>query len=339
MIHAVNHVETVFLSTTGSGLARASLPASGPCVLENLLTGVDVHCLAPDPLNRNRVYAGTQNLGVLRSDDGGKSWRSAGMARQPVMALAASPVQPGVIYAGARPAALFVSTDGGASWDEMPAFRRLPGRRFWFSPAGKPFTAYVQAIALSPVDPQKIVVGIEFGATLLSCDGGKSWTNHRRGALRDCHGLYFHPSDGNWVYEAGGTGGGAAYSQDGGYTWTNAGAGLDRHYGWAVAADQDEPGIWYVSVSPGPSNAHGENNAQACIFRREGAGWRSLAGCLPQPLSHMPYALIPGRGPAGSIYAGLASGDIWHSLDRGESWRQMPVHLGAIRRCLVILEA
>ncbi len=110
----------------------------------------------------------------------------------------------------------------------------------------------MQAIALSPCDPARIVVGIEFGATVVSDDGGRSWSNHRRGSLRDCHGLRFHPSDGSWVYEAGGTGGGAAFSRDGGRTWTQAREGLDRHYGWAVAADPLEPATWYVSLAPGP---------------------------------------------------------------------------------------
>ncbi len=183
----------------------------------------------------------------------------------------------------------------------------------------------------------RLVVGIEFGATVASRDGGRTWTGHRRGALRDCHGVQFHPSDGRWVYEAGGTGGGAAFSCDGGLTWTNAGQGLDRHYGWAAAGDAADPAVWYVSVAPGPFQAHGERNAQACIYRWEGAGWRRLSDGLPQPLAHMPYALVPDPGRGGSIYAGLSNGDLWHSGDYGERWEQLPLRLGAIRRALVIL--
>src|SRR3712207_8165439 len=47
-------------------------------------------------------------------------------------------------------------------------------------------------------------------------------------------------------------------------------SGLDRHYGWACAADPAQPNVWYISVSPGAMKAHSENNAQAAIFR-----WRS----------------------------------------------------------------
>ncbi len=180
-------------------------------------------------------------------------------------------------------------------------------------------------------------MGIEFGATVFSNDGGNTWLGHRRGALRDCHSLAFHPSDGEWIYEAGGTGGGAAFSRDGGCTWTNVGEGLDRHYGWAVTGDPTDPSTWYVSVAPGPSQAHGDKNAEACIFRREGAGWRSLAGGLPQPLPHMPYSLIADPAVPGALYAALSNGNIWHSPDRGESWAPTPVRLGGNRRALVML--
>lgn len=332
----VRLAERVFIATTGNGVMRASASTAGGFTTEPALEGTTVVSLAVDPLARHRIYAGAVGMGVLCSDDRGQSWRSAGLAGQSVMAIAASPVQRGLVYAGVRPAALFVSLDGGASWQEVAAFRRVPWRRFWFSPAGKPFTAYVQAIALSPTDSERLVIGIELGATVMSSDGGKSWSSHRRGALRDCHGLCSHLQDGNWVYEAGGTGGGAAFSRDGGRTWTNAGKGLDRHYGWAVAADCSDPSIWYVSASPGPFQAHGEKNAEAYLYRREGDQWMRLAGGLPQPLAYMPYALIAESGVSGSLFAGLSNGELWHTGDYGESWEQLPVHLGKIHRTLVL---
>src|SRR3712207_4396956 len=65
-------------------------------------------------------------------------------------------------------------------------------RSLWLSPAEKPYTAYVQAIALSPTDPNIINVGIEAGATVRSADGGISWTGHLKGSLRGCHTLISH---------------------------------------------------------------------------------------------------------------------------------------------------
>jgi photosystem II stability/assembly factor-like uncharacterized protein len=327
-----------FISTNGSRLARTECVANGHWSVEFLLEGTNVRCLAADPHHRNVVYAGTQDNGVLRSDDRGKTWQPTGMEGQVVKAIAVSPVEAGLVFAGTKPPGVFVSRDSGSHWEELRAFRHIFSRRFWFSPAEKPFTAYVQGIAPSPTDPGVILVGVEFGAVVRSTDGGKTWQDHRKGALRDCHSITFHASNGDWVYEGGGTGAGAAFSRDSGNTWTQMRQGLDRHYGWAAAADPARSDIWYVSLSPGPMKAHSADNAQAYIFRSIGADtWEKLGGGLPQPLSHMPYALLTDRDAPGHLYAGLSSGDIWHTTDYGDHWQQLSVNLGTVWTAMIML--
>jgi BNR/Asp-box repeat len=326
-----------FIATTGKGLARALENASGRWEVETLLPGVDVRCLAADPLDNETLYAGTQGSGVMRSDDGGRTWRPSGLPGCVVKALAVSPVRRGVVYAGTRPARLFVSDDGGATWTELSGFRRIPWKWLWLSPAEKPFVGYVQAIALSPTDPRHIAVGIEFGATVLSRDGGKTWTRHRKGALRDCHSLISHASRGDWLYESGGSGAGNAFSSDGGRTWSSV-KGLDRRYGWAVAADPERPEVWYLSASTGAFKAHSEGNAEAFIFRSSGKVWERLQAGPQGPLSYMPYALLTEPGSAGRIYAGLSNGDVRRSDDYGDHWRRLPFNLGRIERALVMLK-
>lgn len=293
--------------------------------------------MAGDPLTPGVVYAGTRDKGVLRSPDGGTTWGAVGMAGRWVTALAVSRAEPGTVYAGTRRPCVYVTRDGGAHWTELRAFRRVRGRRFWFSPAERPFTAYVQAIALAPTDPHAIVVGIEFGAVLCSADGGQTWSGHRPGALRDCHTLTFHSTDRAWVYEGGGTGAGVACSCDGGRTWTQPRAGLDRHYGWAVAADPAQPEVWYASVAPSARAAHSAPNAQAYIVRKTGgAPWQRLGGGLPQPLAHMVYALLTDPTAPGQVYAGLSNGDVWQSADQGDTWQRLPFTLGGIHRTLLM---
>lgn len=283
------------------------------------------------------VYAGTRSEGVLRSADYGRSWTPAGLSGHTVKAISVSRLIPGLVYAGTKPACLFVSRDHGLHWEELSSFRKIVSRRFWFSPAEAPFTAYIQGIALSPSNPNMLLVGIEAGAVVRSTDGGETWEDHRHGALRDCHSITFHTSHGEWAYEAGGTGAGIAISQDGGNTWKQSKAGLDRHYGWACAADPAQPEICYLSASPSPLKAHSESNAQAYIFRSNGKGeWQKLGGGLPQPLDHMPYTLITDPAEPGSVYAGLSNGDVWHSQDLGNSWRRLPFNLISIRRNMIM---
>jgi hypothetical protein len=328
----------IFISTNGGGISRAERIDGAGWRVENLLAGQEITTLAVNPLQAGALYAGTRDQGVIRSIDYGKTWSSAGLIGHNVKSIAVSPLNADVIYAGTKPALLYVSYDYGQHWEELSSFRKIASRRFWFSPAETPFTAYIQGIALSPLDQDVIVVGIEFGAVVRSTDGGKTWDDHRKGALRDCHSITFHASQGNWVYEAGGTGAGTAISQDGGNTWTQNRAGLDRHYGWACAADPFHPEISYLSVSPAPSKAHSENNAQACIFRSNADGrWEKLDGGLPQPLDHMPYALLTDPSEPGHVYAGLSNGNVWCSQDRGDSWNQMPFNLTSVKRSMIML--
>ncbi|WP_332899834.1 WD40/YVTN/BNR-like repeat-containing protein [Haladaptatus sp. CMSO5] len=330
---------TTFLATTDGGIARASFEDREWGVSHELVTK-DVRCLAVDPTTPAILYAGTQGDGVYQSVDGGETWEFLGLDGVVVKSLAVSPHDPAVIYAGAKPAAIYVSRDGGLTWTKPPGFAKIPGRRLWFSPAEPPFvTAYVQAIALSPTDPTLVLAGIEFGAVVRSTDGGETWTGHQQGAIRDCHSLAFHATDGTRMYEGGAglRGRAGATSTDGGETWIAPTNGLDRSYGWAVTADPEDPTTWYLSASTGPFAAHGEENARAYIYRwQENGPWERLAGGLPQPSFAMPYALCTLPGEPGLVVAGMSDGSVWYSATSGDAWERLPFSLGSIHRSLVL---
>jgi len=346
------------MATTGRGISRAECDSGGnwsvagitfrPRVLgdqgvshSDVLadsyppTPLGVNCLAADPHDPSSIYAGTQGQGVWHSQDRGRQWQPAGLPGQVVKSLAVSPHAPGTIYAGTKPAYLFVSRDAGQTWQELEGFRRIPFRWWWFTPAERPNQAYVQAIALSPTDPNVLLAGIEFGAVVRSDDGGKTWSRHLKNSLRDCHSLKFHASNGDWAYEAGGTGGGASYSRDGGRTWHKMKGGLAKHYGVACAADPEKPDIWYVSVAPGPGKAYGAT-AEAYLYRASGEVWQPI-GWDAHPMSQMPIDLNSDPAAPGHLYAGTTGGTVWHSADYGDTWRKLPIDLGGIWRSFLVL--
>jgi len=107
----------VLLAMTDRGVARAlTQQADGAWSVEVSLADQDIRCLAADPARPNVVYAGAQGAGVLRSDDGGVTWQSSGLAGSIVKSLAVSHAVPGTVYAGTKPARIYVSRDGGARW-------------------------------------------------------------------------------------------------------------------------------------------------------------------------------------------------------------------------------
>jgi photosystem II stability/assembly factor-like uncharacterized protein len=322
--------------TTGKGVGRATGDGQGQWETDVSLKNQDVRCLAADPLERGVIYAGTQGSGLFRSSDFGQTWQTAGLEGEVVKAIAASPHHPGLLYAGLRPAYVYVSHNYGGMWRELEGFRDIPNRRFWFSPAESPWKAYVQAITLSPTDPEILLAGIEFGATIRSSDGGETWSGHLKGSLRDCHSLTFHAANGDWVYEAGGTGGGASYSRDGGRTWAKMKSGLARHYGVACAADPERPEVWYVSVAPGPGKAYGEE-PQAYLYRASGgADWQPI-GWEAHPMSQMPIALATDKETSGHLFAGTTAGQVWHSADYGDTWQKLPFEFSSTWRSMMVL--
>lgn len=341
----MNNTYPIFIANDWTGVTRAERVA-GEWQITRALGDTAIHCLASDPHRPGSVYAGTRSDGVLRSDNAGLNWSPAGLEGVPVKSLAFDPSRPGVLYAGAKPVSLYATHDEAESWQELPALRATR-RWWWFSPADPPGTTpYVQAVTVSPGDPDVILAGIELGAVLRSEDGGRTWSNHRSGALRDCHSLKFHQTDPNRVFEGGGSGVGAAVSRDGGRTFSQPKAGLGRKYGWMIASDPEKPDVWYLSASDQPRllrgefvpPAHNDGDARAHLYRSAGGGpWEKLKGGLPDPLDYMAYALVPDPNRTGHLYAGLANGEVWFTADYGDSWERLPFNLGPIHRDLAIV--
>jgi photosystem II stability/assembly factor-like uncharacterized protein len=302
------------------------------------LEGRGVMCVAVDPHDAKRVFAGTFDRGIYRTLDGGETWQSvgAGMADARVLSLAISPSERvnghSVVYTGTEPSMLYRSEDDGATWHPSPALAELPSAPTWSFPP-RPWTHHARWIALHPTDPATIYAGIELGGVMVTRDGGATWEDRKPGSQYDAHALATHPAAPDRVYEA--AGGGVAISTDAGATWRSTDDGMDRHYAWGIAVDAADPDLWYVSASRGPREAHGNNgDAQAILYRKRGDDpWQALNGGssgLASPLPYMPYALLAPRDQPNTLIAGLQNGDLLITEDAGDSWQQAPTGLAAL---------
>jgi hypothetical protein len=272
------------------------------------------YCVATDGA---RVLVGTSGHGAFLSDDEGATWQAVDLPERDVFSVAIGAAD-GALYAGTEPSRLFVARDGGA-WAELEALQRIPSRSRWSFPP-RPWTHHVRWIAPDPHDAERLLVGIELGGVMRSDDGGATFSDHRPGARLDAHCLAWHPHAAGRAYQAAGEG--AAWSRDGGATWTAADDGRDRRYCWALAVDPGDPDRWYVSAASGPGAAHARERARGRLYRWDGA-WRRLA--LPDET--MPYALAIADG---DLLVGAADGRVLRSGDRGERFEDTGLALGPI---------
>jgi photosystem II stability/assembly factor-like uncharacterized protein len=136
------------------------------------LTSQDIHALAvvPGEPGRKRLLAAT-NRDLNASDDGGRSWRPAGMERvlpwNYTRALAQRCGSPEVVLLGAgdgppgSEGTVALSHDAGRTWAQA----RLPGLA----------NSTIWNFAVHPADPALVYAASVSGEVYRSADGGESW--------------------------------------------------------------------------------------------------------------------------------------------------------------------
>lgn len=328
------------------------------------LQGMQLMCLAGDPLNPERLYCGTFARGLWRSVDAGSSWHPVGdsshsrrtpstdsIAYPNVMAVAVSSTESsdgyGVVYAGTEPSALFRSEDGGETWRELKALKELPSAPTWSFPP-RPYTSHVRCIALDPSAEGRLYVAVEAGALVRSMDGGETWEDRKPSAPIDSHTLAMHTLAPGRIYSAAGdgfldVGTGYAESLDSGESWSRPDEGLHHHYLWGAAIDPADPNTIVVSAAASPQRAHNPHNAESRIYRREGDGpWLEVNKGLPESEGTIAAVLASNTAEPHVFYA-LTNKGLYHSSDAGLSWQKLELswheqYLGQHQQALLVVE-
>ena len=284
-----------------------------------------IECVAASPDRPGRVFVGTFESGLQRSEDGGETFTQVGhdgTGPEAVLSVTVSPHDSDVVWAGTEPSAVYRSADGGETWTERPGLTDLPSSDRWSFPP-RPDTHHVRWIEPDPDEPGRLYVGVEAGAFVRTADGGASWVDHPTGARRDNHTLETHADAPGLVYTAAGDG--FAVSRDGGDSWAHPQDGLDHRYCWSVVADPGDPERLLLSAATGPRSAHTAGSAEAHVYRREGdEAWERLDdGTLPTGEGCLRAVLATTDEP-GVVYAATNRGLV-RSADWGESWRSLDV--------------
>jgi photosystem II stability/assembly factor-like uncharacterized protein len=209
-------------------------------------------CLTADALAHGRAWCGTHRDGVFRTDDGGRSWRSVGLAVRLIMAIAASAVERDLVWVRTEPSEVWRSADAGTTWEQTSRLETLSSSSEWSFPP-RPDTHHVRWIACHPLEPERLWVAIEAGALVSTIDVGRAWRDRVTGGPWDTHELAVHRNAPNALRVSAGDG--YFESDDAGATWRSPSTGLEVGYLGSVAIDPGEPEVVVVSASSGPYTA------------------------------------------------------------------------------------
>ena len=285
----------------------------------------DLECVAVSPDEPNRLFVGTFDAGLQRSTDGGDSFERVGATvidTDHVMSAAVSPHEPEEVWVGTEPSAAYRSKDGGGTFEERPGITDLPSEPEWFFPP-RPDTHHVRWIEPDPNEPDRVYLGIELGAFIITEDAGESWRERPPGSRRDNHSLATHPAEPGRIYSAAGDG--YAESDDWGESWAHPQDGLEHRYCWSVVPDPGDPDTVLVSSAHGAGSAHRAGNADTYVYRkRAGEPWECLDDHgLPAGTGVLRAVLAPG-GSGGELYAANNRG-IYRTRNAGGSWDRLDV--------------
>ncbi len=173
--------DTLFAGTL-SGLALSRDGGDSWVRPSGAIADLVINTVAVHPFESDIVLAGTQSEGVLRSDDGGRSWRlmqlGSSAAENSIHTLVFSLVDPNRVYAGTEDGA-YSSTNAGVSWTSMP----LPGVP----------DRVVRKICVCPIDPDRYFI-LSDNALYGTRDGGRMWRRLTFGAaFRNLRSLAIDP--------------------------------------------------------------------------------------------------------------------------------------------------
>ena len=288
---------------------------------------------------------------VWRSSDLGETWEhsSEGLAYTADGAKTMSKVstlaaKDGHLLAGVEMPGIFESGDGGVTWSELTTLAGQPGSEVWDDPGNQPPGHLGISAIMFDEDTSARFWAIVQGVGLFETDdGGSSWTPRNRGLRADwpreheevgfcVHKLVRSPVDGDRMYQQNHVG--MHRSDDAGKSWVEITEGLPTEFGFAAATHpHDRNTFFVVPLDPGHGRTMPGGHAAVWRTRDAGESWQRLDNGLPTRDAHVGVlreAMAIDAEDSPGLYFGTSTGQLFASVDEGESWTEIASYLPAI---------
>lgn len=225
------------------------------------MEGISISSLTQ--LASGTILAATHGVGVARSTDDGHTWEwsNKGLVQYDLWAARSGIVHGrDVALVGSMPSALMLSDDDGVSWQNLTGLHEVSSFAQWYFPP-PPRLGHIKEINIFR---DRIYVGIEIGALLVSDDCGKTFKDlviDPDPKECDVHRVLINPLDLNKMHAAVGLVG-SMRSVDGGTTWTRDPIMPGLEYPDAFVLHPDQPR--HTLSLRRPRLAHQLVSAQSC---------------------------------------------------------------------------
>ncbi|MGB7191783.1 MAG: sialidase family protein [Acidobacteriaceae bacterium] len=318
--------------------------------------GWEIYHMKGSPVNPDRIYA-SQTSGwfgqvMQRSNDGGKTWEPVGnkfayegdagthqwydgtphpWEFKRVWHLEPSLTDAETVLAGAEDAALFKSTDGGANWTELSGLRKHGTGPRWQPGAGG---MCLHSVIQDPSDPNRVYIAISAAGAFRTDDGGQTWKPINKGLhsqyipdpnaeVGHCvHHIAMHYSRPGTLFMQ--KHWDVMRSDNAGDSWTEISGNLPTDFGFAIDIHAHEPETVYVAPIKSDSE-HFPLDGALRVYRSKTGGneWEPLTRGLPQKdcyVNVLRDAMAVDSLDKCGIYFGTTGGQVYASVDEGDSW-------------------
>jgi photosystem II stability/assembly factor-like uncharacterized protein len=314
--------------------------------------GWPVYHAVHDPVTGNLYAAAASEWhgsAVWRSKDMGETWtlssegiaydESSGRKVSKVSTLAA---RNGRVLVGVEAPGIFESKDEGETFSLLSTLAGQPGSEGWDDPANQPPGHLgISAIMFDEGDASRFWAIVQGIGVFETPDDGSTWTPRNRGLRADWPrphdevGFGVHKlvrADETRMYQQNHVG--MHRSDDLGHSWTEITEGLPTEFGFAAAAHPHDRDTFYV-VPLDPGHGRTMPDGQAAVWRTQDAGssWHKLVKGLPQDNAYLGVlreAMAIDAYDSPGLYFGTSTGQLFGSVDEGESWNEIASYLPPI---------
>ena len=299
-----------------------------------------VPCITVDPHDGTRIYAGTQE-GPYVSTDSGSSWRRLDFPRRDlqVWAIAVHPTNPSKLYVGTSPLGVFISEDSGGTWHAargtaLPDAAEMRG-----------FVNRVMRFGFNPSRLDEIFAAMEVRGVMRSTDAGETWTDcsddlvrlaeqpHLKSAsitvntaegMLDCHALAISAAAPETPLIACRMG--LFRSEDHGAHWTDFEMRKRSpiFYGRDIRVSPHDPNTLFATLSTSAIGATGT------VWRSQDVGKTWARYDTPTVAHSTMMAVAPSLSERKIVYAAARKGEVFGTLDDGETWQDVPLPKGCV---------